>query len=821
MTISFVKISIFEKLMKLNKQFSVFIFLFVVVYSSAQNRIEGTILDDKNEPVSFCAVGLMNVSDSSLVKGSISDDKGYYFFLDIKKGNYIFKISSAGFLDFYSNSINVDSLSQLKLEPFILKNSGVNLNEVSVTALKKPIEFKNGNIIVNVEGSPLAIGNSVYDVIMRMPGVMTDGDNITLQGKSVSFLIDNRIQQLAGGQMISLLKSMNASNVEKIELINNPSAKYDAAGSGGLINIITKKIRLTGFSGNFMLHSSQGFYNNTFSQLSLNYKGKKFSVFTNYNASYTDTRSVNNWHREVKYDSTVTKLDQNYVETAHNRYVSFFGGADWFINKRNTLSARIDFRPGKEKVIRHATTTISDNALGYHNLSFDFEKPNDWFWQDYSLNYDLLIDTTGGKLTFNTSYSTYPERWSAMYQNHYLDEQYNDVAPVKVFRGENKVDLSVLTGRIDLEKNFAKKFRLEAGVKIAFQDLFSDFVFADRNTSTGIFTLDTSLTNAFSYKEQIQAGYVEMSKELKKFNFRVGVRGENTIILAESKTNSVKYDRTYFNLFPVASIDYNYSDKHNYSLSYNKRISRANYLNFNPYKSFRSILTYMQGNPYLNPQYTDRIDLRHTYKGRISNSFSYSFHKNYFLTYNIENSKTKELIFYNGNLDQGEIFSYSLFYQGDIFKWWTISTSLGIHYFRCKGTIEGVNYSIGNNNNNVWMMHQFSLSKSTKLEISVWGVGPWVDGTTSFKPRGAINSGIKQNLLRDKLTISLGMHDIFYTLPVISEVTLQYQNSNSVHSWDSRRFNISVNYNFGKVKVQQHKTKTNEEEKNRVSNQRQ
>ncbi|MBA3664507.1 MAG: TonB-dependent receptor [Bacteroidetes bacterium] len=677
------------------KHSSLFIFLLsgIARIGMAQNRIEGYILDDKSKPFSFCALALLNSKDSTQVKGNITNENGFYTFESVTSATYIIKASAVGFDDVFSSLLVIDSLSKIKMNALVLKTRATNLNEVSVSVIKKPVEFKNGNIIVNIDGSPLAIGNSVYDVLTRMPGVMVDGDNITLQGKAVSILIDNRIQQIAGAQMISVLKSMNASNIEKIELVTNPSAKYDAAGSGGLINILTKKIKITGFSGNLMVNSSQGFYNNTFAQLSLNYKGKKISVFTNYNASYSDTRAENHWHREVRNDSTLTLLDQKYVETSHNRYVSFLGGIDLFINKKSTLSARIDFRPGKDKIIRHATTGISDNSLGYNNLAFEFEKLNDWFWQDYSLNYDLLLDTIGSKLTVNASYNTYPERWSASYQNHYYDANYKDVVPLKAFKSENKVDLNVVAGRVDLEKNFSNKLRLEAGVKATSQNLFSDFVFENKDPSTGLFSPDTGLTNAFSYKEQIQAGYIEMSKSVKKFNYRVGVRGENTIILAQNKTNSVRYDRTYFNLFPVASVDYNYSDNHNFSLSYNKRIMRPNYLNFNPYKSFRSILTYMQGNPFLNPMYVDRFEFRHTYKGKFSNSLSYSYHKNYFLSYNIENTKTKELIFYNGNLAQAEIFSYNLFYQGDLFKWWSFSANIGVHYFRCKGTIEGVNYS--------------------------------------------------------------------------------------------------------------------------------
>lgn len=799
------------------RKFLAAVFCLIFILSTGQNRVEGVIHNDKGNPLPYCALALLNSKDSSQVKGNITNENGSYLFEEVPTGIFIIKSSAAGFESGFSGLLVIDSLSKINVEPVILKTKAVNLNEVSVSVLKKPIEFKNGNITFNVEGSPLAIGNSVYDLLMRMPGVLVDGDNISLAGRGAArFLIDDRLQQISGSQMTGILKSMNASMVEKIEIINNPSAKYDASGSGGLINIKTKKVKITGFSGSVMNNFSQGFYANSFGQLSLNYKGKKFSTFTNFNYSYADRRGVNTWRREVKDDSLTTILTQDYVEKSMNRYVSFFGGADWYINSKNTLSVRADLRPGKELVTRNSITTISNNSLGYDNLAFEYEKPNDWFWQDYSINYEYVADTLGTKLTFNSSYSTYPDNYDGSYKNHYLNSEFNDILPVKIFRNSNSVELNALSARFDFEKNFGKKVRLEAGIKASQQGMLSDFTFENFIYSTNQYSIDSSLTNRFLYRELITAGYIDLSKEYRKFNFRFGLRGENTLINAESKTSNINYDREYFNLFPSASVDYNRSDRHNYGLSYNKRIDRPDYNNFNPFKAFRSLLTYLQGNPYLNPLYTDRVELRHTFKGKITNSISYYHAKNYFVSYNREDVKTKELTFYNGNIDKGEILSYSFFIQTDLFKWWTLNANQGIHYFRCNGDIDGKPYGTSALNMNTWFFNQFSLSKTTKMEISFWGVSPWVDGVTSYKPRGSLSIGLKQNFLKDKLTISFGCQDVLYTEPVISQVKFHNQFSQSTHQYDSRRFYINVNYNFGKIKVQQKNVKTDDGIKERV-----
>jgi hypothetical protein len=802
----------------MNKQ-SVLLFVTAVLCFRlpAQNKISGTLLNQQGDPLPYSSLGLMKANDSSLVKGNMTDDKGRFLFEKTAAGTYLIKAGAVGFNDFYSAAFAIDSLAQLNLPPMTLLSTAVNLDEVAVSVLKKPIEFKNGNITVNVEGSALAVGNTVYDLLVRMPGVLVDGDNISLQGRGgARILIDNRLQQLAGPQLVSLLKGINASTVEKIEIINNPSAKYDASGSGGLINIYTKKVKITGFSGSLMLNCSQGFYANSFGQLSLNYKGKQFSVFTNYNYNYADMRAINDWHREVKDDSLTTVLDQHYVEKTSNRFVSLFAGADWYPDKKNTISIRINLRPGEDKVIRHAVTNISNNSLGYDNLNFEFEKPNNWFWQDYSLNYEFVSDTQKTKLSFNASYSIYPDNYNGFFKNHYLDYDYIDVMPVKIFRSSNQVEITAATARLDFEKTFSKKLKMETGFKVLQQGMQSDFLFENQDNLSGLYVRDTALSNNFLYNEQIMAAYADLNKEIKKFNFRFGLRGENTSVNAESQTSNVKYKRDYFNLFPVASIDFNHSDNHNYQLSYNRRINRADYNNFNPYRAFRTMLTYVQGNPYLAPQYTNRVELRHTYKGKLSNSLSYSRMANYFFSYNRENTKTKELIFFNGNLGKAEIFSYGLFYQADFFKWWTVSLNLGSHYFRCSGTIDGVYYSTSALNTNIYMFHQFSLSKNSKMEVSFWGVGPWKDGVTYFKSRGGLSIGLRQSFMKDKLTVSCGVQDVLYTMPVSTVIDYNNQYSRSYHKWDSRRIYINANFNFGKIKVQQKNIKENEEVKGRL-----
>ena len=790
-------------------------FVLMTLICLSQTPVTGTLLDSLKKPGPYVAVGLSNTNDSLVFKGTMTDDKGGFVFENIRPGNYYVIIKSAGHADVRSANFEHDSLKPTQLQPLIAGAKTTNLEEVAIVTTQNLLEFKNGNTIVNIANSALAAGNSLYDILSRMPGVMVDGDNITLQGRSVGFMLDDRLQKMSGSQLTGLLKSINASDVDKIELITNPSAKYDATGGGGLINIKTKKVKLTGFSGNAMYSYSQGMYANNYGNVSLNYKGKKLTVFTNSNFNVSDYIGINKWVRRIDEDTVVTYLDQEYREKTNSRYVSLWGGVDWSINDKHTLSARYTFRPGSDAVHRDVTTNISNNNLGYEKLAMSFDKPNEWFWVDYELNYEFLPDTNGTKLNFNASYSRYPDLYEGYFNNKFMDSENNDVLAPKVFQGWDKVELKMLTYRFDLEKKLPGKAKLEGGLKLSDQVMSSDFEFRNYNYNTGQMEVDSSLTNKFLYNELIPAAYLELNKEIKKFNVRVGLRGEQTTIDAEGRSATITYTRSYFNIFPTASVDYNLSADHNFQVSVNRRIQRADYNNFNPVRQFRTMLTYVQGNPFLNPQYTNNLQLRHTYKGGLSNTLSFSQMQGYFVSYNKENETTKELVFFMENLRQASIYSYNLYYQDDFFKFWNFSFGSGVHYFYANGIIDRLPYTTSALNMNAYTNNQLSVNKTTKIEIVGWGLGPWTDGVTKFKPRGAMNVGVKKTMLDDKLSATLTFQDIFLSMPVQTTINYNGQYSESYHRWDSRRVMVVINYSFGKIRVQQKQLKENEE-KNRA-----
>jgi iron complex outermembrane recepter protein len=799
------------------KALSTILLICLFVNAHSQNKIRGKVLDDKSKPISFCALALLNSSDSATVKGSITNEDGEFTIENLKPGNYFFKISNVGFNDTASTSIKIDSTSDITLEPIVLKSNSVNLNEVAITAIKKPIEFKNGNITVNIEGSPLASGNSVYDLLMKLPGVTVDNGVITIQGKQgVRVLIDDRTQQFSGAQLMGILKSISAANVQKIEILKNPPVKYDAAGNAGIINIVTKKLKLTGFSGSANLSYQQGFYSTQIVGINLNYKGKNFAFFSGFSFNNDIHQTVNHFDRTLSDSTHSISFHQQSKERDGGIYANIFVGADWYINSKNTIGFRVEDMPGNTDRLRVGSTDISDNSLGYQKLSFSGDVPNVWNVVYTNINAEHLFDTIGTKIKFNADYyGPFVDAYGGIYKNNFNTVDNVRALPPQNFNNTNTLTFSTLLTRLDFEKKFKKELSLEAGAKGSFQDMGSDYKMSVYDNNTGVFVNDSNFTNKFHYKEQILAGYLNLQKQIKRVSLQFGLRGENTNIHTLSITSGIAYTRLYFNVFPTISIGYNKSDKHNFQLSYNKRIDRPDYGVFNPYRYFYgNLLSQGIGNPNLFAAYSNNVEFSYNYKGGFGQSLSYLRMNNFIFYYPIQNTSDKTTISTWGNLRVFEQVAYSVFFQKDIKKWWNTSINATAFYFAFDGYINGIRYNNGAPSAYVYASSTFILPKNFKIEIGGIYYSQWLNASNAIKPKGMINFAIKKTFFKDKMDLSIGMNDAFFSM--VNKSNSIYNTSQVYHTvvtYDTRRFVTSLNYNFGKVKVQQRDVKDNETQK--------
>ncbi len=795
--------------MKLSKNLILFIFLLAATYAlHSQCSLKGKLTDTLQSVIPYTPIGLLNYSDSSIVKGVMSDGDGNYCFEAIKKGSYRLKISAMGFNMYYSGKIEYDSTGTVSVPVINLHPTGINLNEISVSGQKKTVEFKNGNIIVNVEGTALAMGNTAYDLLSRLPGVTVSDGNISIQGKSgVKILIDGKLQQLSGQQLINVLKSMNASRIEKIEVLKKPPVKYDAAGTGGMINIKTNKLKLVGISGNIFGSYSQGFYGNPSGGFSLNYKGRKMNFFSGFTATKEWLRVNEDFKNSVNYNGTRSTLQSKYITKQHHHSETYDLGADWFINRSNSVSVKMNGAFGMGNVDNVATTAMGDNSLGYQNLKLISQKPNPWIYPEFNINAEHLFDTLGTALRFSADYKPYWDIYAANFDNHFLDANNNDATTPAIFKTSNTLYFTTGSAILDFEKEFKKEFKLEAGIKHSYQKMISDYNLQNQNYTTGEYITDSNYTNVFNYKQNISAGYININKQYKKVSLQAGVRAENTVINTISKSNGLGFNRQYFNLFPLVTVDYKKSDNHAFSLSYNKRVNRPDYNSFNPFVIFISTLASNKGNPFLKPEYSHDFGLTHSYKTWLSNSINFSRIYNNFMAYNIQNDSSKSYVNTTANLKYADVYSYSLFIQRDLFKWWSVNLNVTVFHINAKGSINNLPYAISTVAVNPNLFSRITFSKGYSIELNAFYLSPFLEGIYHTKARSYINVAFKKTLLGDKLSVALAFNDICYGL--IRNTIVNYQNLHMTgrQTYDTRRINISVNYNFGKLKVEQRRVK--------------
>lgn len=795
-----------------------FISIFTRFDGHAQCALGGSVSDSLGNGQAFVTIALFR-ADSQLYKGELTNGQGEFCFSNISKGRYYLSISTIGFSNYQSALFEYDSLSPLTLAPILLHNQGIDLDEIAVSTIKQPIEFKGGNITVNVEGSPLALGNSVFDLIARLPGVMIEGNNISLQGKTgVRVYINDRIQQLSGQQLLILLKSMSASSVEKIEIINNPPARYDAAGSAGIINIRTRQIKITGFSGGVNYNYSQGFYSTNMAGFSLNYKGKSFSLFSN------TSLHEGAWHNIVRqenfytFNGSTSSLLQKSYENDAGRSASIDLGLDWYLTKKITLGFKVQATPGSAMRTLKGQSTASDNKLGYRQMLY--KRPNYNYWQYYNFNFNAerKLDTAGKeKIKFSTDYyGPYYDIYKADYQYRFLGSNGADTLLPQIFRTFNYIALNILALRLDYEKTFKKDLRLEAGIKQSNQVSGNNYVLENLDHGSGDFMRDTIFSNTFRYHEQISAAYVSIDKKLSQLNVVAGLRAENTDIHTESSKSAFNYQRQYFNLFPQISTDYNPDKNHSFSLSYNRRISRPDYNSFNPFRSFNNKLNSSEGNPYLLPIYENIVSFNYVYRSSISNNITFTHAQNPIFRYNTQNDSTREVVNHTQNMKDMDFVRYSFFLRRDLKKWWVISFLAGGYYIQYNGIVNGQYFSLQKIPWYSRLTSIFTLPKNTKLEVTGFYWSPWLGNTSVFQQRMGLSLAIKRSLVDDKLNISIAMNDVFFTETFSQSAKFQNQDWSLFESFDSRRLNISLSYNFGKIKVEQRSIKENEEEKRRL-----
>lgn len=782
-----------------------FIILFLHVSFRAQNSIKGTVTDSLQHPIPFCSLALMNAVDSSLVKGNISDSAGIFIFNKLKTGTYFIKFNSVGFRSNATDIFKIDSLSDLHLPAHILKAEGVNLQEVSIAVYKPAIEFKNGMVIMNVENDILAKGNTVLELLKRIPGVIVDAqNNISINGVGgARFLIDDRLQQMPVPQVIDMLSGMSADAVSKIELVKNPPARYDAAGTGGLINIVTKKAKVKGYSGNIAFGVSQGKRMRFGPFASFNYKSKKLSVFSSINYGHWKGLNVVKNNRTLSRNGTQETINSSGQYESFQNVLSYNLGAEYDLGPKTVLGFYVNGNRNEDEYKTTTETKIANSSdFNYNKLLFTINDADKINAPSYNLSLLQKIDTSGGQIKFSAGYNNYIELQKKLNENRFYDSNDKEVAPISNYNTENDRNFKVYTQKIDLNKTFKNKLTLEAGLKNSFVNNYSSTELNFSNQSTGLFLGDTTFYNVYRYKERVLAAYTTLSRSWDKIGFSLGLRAEDTDINARDLKTGYVFNRVYFNVFPSGSLDLTLNKKHSISTAYSYRIDRPHYGMLNPVRIFNEQMGYNVGNSELRPEYVHNITIDHNYNQFITQSIGINKSKDRGFYYAYTPLNSKVLIDTIMNIPDRNNMYYSLSAQKRI-KWYSFQTYAVIVYWTLNGKIQGEDISSKTNQVYFNLNQEFYLPKEFKIQIWAGYGTPFRDGLQYYSERSAIHLSLSKTFFDKKLSLTIGLHDILYKDYTWLTSTLSDQYQYYEDRYDTRRIRININYRFGKMRIEQ------------------
>jgi hypothetical protein len=802
----------------MKKIFPAFICFFIaVLFSSAVCRaqVTGTISDTTGNPLLFCNVMLLKVADSIAVTGTSTDEAGNFTLERKDTGSFRLLISYSGYLDHYSSPFML-SEAQPKHEAgkIILKADPAVLDAVQIVAQKPFMEQKLDRVVFNIENSVISSGSNGLEVLKKLPGVSVDNnDNIQVRGKSgVRFMINGRTSYLSGSDMASYLKSLDASQIEKIELITNPSAKYEAAGNA-IINIVLKKNKNLGFNGMVHAGGDQGFYGGGHAGMNVNYRTKKWNFFAS-----------ENYYRGNFYEHALRETAFNTNElisaTNHVKYDGYWNycqaGVDFSPNDKQTLGFSAERSGGGQIQERYYNAQMFDeNGLLDSSQVTNGYQTNKLTFYTFDLNYKLNIDTTGKELTADLNYAPFTNNTTRLNSTDFYnssDQMY--------FSAKQKsylpTEVSILAGQVDYTQPVGKKLKFETGMK-------GSIVSTDNNAQ--YFNVindeeinDTTLSNHFLYDESIYSAYFNYIHELNtKLSFQLGFRGEQTQTKGTQLVNDSVFTRKYFNLFPSAFINWQVDSTNAFNFSYSRRIDRPDYGQLNPFLLFLNPYTYNSGNPYLRPQLYDNYEITHVFNNMLNTTIGYMHMTNVYTLVTYADTSTH--IFYNRpeNLSTYNVFSISASLTYPVTSWFTTVTTINAyrdHYF---GIVNNNNFSVIQATWAINSLNMFSLKKDWSIEAGFFYRSLNQNAVWAEAPVSSLNIGVRKKFADGKGTVSINFSDVLWT---------SYQNSSAVYPaytfkttgrMDSRRVGLNLTWKLGKSQYQrQQKQKTAEDQLNRA-----
>ena len=789
-----------------------------------QNRtLTGQLQDPEENPVLFANVVLYTSADSTLTKVETTDDNGNFQFSNIPSNNYFLTASYVGFSELSVEDIDLENETSIDLGTVSFASNAVELEAAVVTATRAIVEVKPDRTVFNVQGTINSSGDNGIGLLRKAPGVLVDNNqNITVLGRNgVLIYVDGKRLPLAGADLTAYLENLSAEQIDKIDIITNPGAKYEAEGNAGIIDIRLKKDKSLGTNGSISSTVSQGrrFRGNL--NMSGNYRNKKLNSFgtlgfSNWNG-WQQIDFINNQNGFVMNEATT-------IEDARRNY-NFRWGTDFFIGKNHTVGFLVSGltqsgetnTSNRNEIASFGATSIDSILLARNDSEIDRDNST------FNLNYRFDNGTT----TFNVDadYGRYRNEAINSQPNDYYDPTESFITSQSLNTTDTPVEIDISTFKVDYETD-AFNGKLGFGGKLSKVVTDNTFLFYD--VVNNVSTRNDTKSNLFNYDEMVYAGYVNYNRSLgSKWSMSSGVRLEQTdatgeLIAFQDNLNEPPVELNYLSVFPNIGFTYQMTPEHVFNLNYGRRINRPDYNVLNPFKFQISELSFSKGNPFLQPEIVNNLEFGYTLKYRYNFKLSYSKTLDQITRLIGPDDSDLRASFINwDNLAEQTVIAFNISAPVQISDKWNAYFNVNANYKDNQADYgDGVIVDLQAWSYNIYQQHTFNLPKGYRFEVSGWYSGPGIwGGVFKYDPSYSLNLGIQKKFFNDQMNVRLAVDDIFFQTGWSGYSEFDGLRGEGAGNWDSQRGTLSISYNFGNQEVKRSRNRSTglEEESSRVN----
>lgn len=796
------------------------LFSFSAISINAQHSMSSKLLDADGVPVMFANVVLYSSPDAKMIKVESSDETGQFTFRNIENGSYYVEASFIGYTNFKSEPINMQG-DDIILSDIFMEINAVELETAVVKARRALIEVKPDRMVFNVEGTINSAGDDALGLLRKAPGVLVDNNNnVTVLSRSgVLIYIDGKRLPLTGEDLTAYLSNLPAEQIDRMDIITNPGAKYEAQGNAGIIDIRLKRDKSHGMNGSISGSLSKGRLGKGNISSVGNYRNSLLNTFgtIGYNggSSFSDM-TFRNYQNGLFLDET------NSSENASNT-INYRWGTDFFIGKNQTIGFLVSGQNQTSENISENRIKISELNASNVDSVLIAENISDQTRDQSTYNVNYTFDNKKHSLNIDLDYGKYRNDYAYVQPNRYYLVDETTLLTEVLTEYDTPIDINIYTGKIDYETDvFGGKIGLGSKVSRVSTDnsfLFYDIVGGERE-------INNTRSNEFFYDENVYAGYANYQKTLNtKWGMSAGLRVESTSAVGdlrafkeELQEDPVKLN--YTNYFPSAGLTFQQAQNKTWSLNYGRRINRPDYNVLNPFTVQLSELSFQKGNESLNPEIVNNLELGYTLNYRYNFKLSYSRTTNQITRLIAPDDEDPRAGFITwANLAEQTIYGFNASLPFEVTPWWNAFANISGGYLNNQADYgDGAIVDVQAFTYSIFQQHTFTLPKGFTGEVSGYYSGPGVwGGVFKYNETWSLNLGLQKKFFNDLMNVKLSVNDIFYQSGWNGESNFDGLIGEGMGNWDSRRAAVSVSYNFGNRNVKSRKRKTGiEDESKRV-----